>query len=233
MSHFGGGHGGHGGHAPHCGHGGHHAGGHPDQSPLWNSAVQGGGKQSKFITALPNPTIMPIFLALGVFLIMLLPFIIEWDYDMLPWMNHQQAEETSQNQVQDAGVQADRDLLDATKNSMLQAQYAAHAEAAANARAMAAEEAGVNPQYASQEQLPAASSEQQAPYQVQNQGNQNYYPAASYSPTYQQAGQSNYQQTYVPPPGSSADNGYGSGSGGGGGGFDSPPAGRFRVFAGR
>lgn len=223
MSHFGGGHGGHGGHAPHSGHGGHHAGGHPDQSPLWNSALQGGGKQGKLITSLPNPTVVPIFLALGVFLIMLLPFIIEWDYDMLPWMNHQQAEEAPQNQVTDAGTQADRDLLDATKNSMLQAQYAAHAEAAANARAMAAQEAGVEGQYEAQSTP----------------------PTASYSTAYQQAGQTDYQQnqpdqqnqpnqpnqqTYLPQ-GTSSDNGYAAFSSGTG--YDAPPAGRFRVFAGR
>lgn len=128
MSHGGGGGFGHsGGH--HGGHGGHHSGGHPDQSPNWNSALQGERPGGKFITSLPNPTIVPIFLAIGVFLLMLAPFVIEWDYDSLPWVKHSTEEAAAPSQP-DASVQADRDLLDATKNSMLQAQANIRAEAA-------------------------------------------------------------------------------------------------------
>ena len=80
MSHTGGGH----------GHGGHHGvqGGHPDQSAAWSSALQGGDKP---ITSLPNPTIMPIFCALVVFVIMLLPFVINWGEGgvELPWAHKQ------------------------------------------------------------------------------------------------------------------------------------------------
>jgi hypothetical protein len=47
-------------------------------------------RQSKPITSLPNPTVVPIFLALFVFIIMLLPFVINWDEGLeLPWVTKQ------------------------------------------------------------------------------------------------------------------------------------------------
>ena len=94
MSHTsGGGHG-------HCGHHGVQ-GGHPDQSPGWNSALQGGDKP---ITSLPNPTILPIFFALFVFVLMLLPFVINWDADgvELPWV-HKRNQVSQEQSLQQKG----------------------------------------------------------------------------------------------------------------------------------
>lgn len=163
MSHGGGGGFGHsGGH--HGGHGGHHSGGHPDQSPNWNSALQGERPGGKFITSLPNPTIVPIFLAIGVFLLMLAPFVIEWDYDSLPWVKHSTEEAAAPSQP-DASVQADRDLLDATKNSMLQAQANIRAEAARQRSLAAAQEAGTD----AEAQQAATQSSAQNAYQDQTQ----------------------------------------------------------------
>ncbi len=73
----------------HNGGGGGIPGHHPDQSPGWSSALQ--GQKNKPITSLPNPTIIPIIGALVVFLIMLLPFIIDWGDDgmELPWVTQQ------------------------------------------------------------------------------------------------------------------------------------------------
>ncbi len=66
---------------------------HPDQSPSWSSALQG-AKNNKPITSLPNPTIVPIIGALVVFLIMLLPFIINWGDGgiELPWVTQRRVD---------------------------------------------------------------------------------------------------------------------------------------------
>lgn len=189
MSHFGGGgggHGGHGGFGHHGGHsGGHHSGGHPDQSPNWNSALQGEGKTGKFLTSLPNPTVVPIILALCVFMVMLLPFVIEWDWENLPW-NKQSQEQESQPEAT-ASVQADRELLDATKNSMIQAQASARAALLKQQQMAAAEQAGVDMN--SQEQSQATAQQNDNSYQDQTQAQlqaqtqappQNYYPQSNY-----------------------------------------------------
>ncbi len=65
---------------------------HPDQSPGWSSALQ--GEKNKPITSLPNPTIVPIIGALVVFLIMLLPFIINWGDGgiELPWVTQKRVD---------------------------------------------------------------------------------------------------------------------------------------------
>lgn len=82
MSH--GGHGGHHGHGGHSGHSGHHHhgglhGGHPDSSAIWNSAMQGGDVYPKkgWLSKLPNPSIIPVIIAFFIFLVMLLPFVID------------------------------------------------------------------------------------------------------------------------------------------------------------
>lgn len=148
MSHFGGGggHGGHGGFGHHGGHhsGGHHSGGHPDQSPNWNSALQGERKNGKFLTSLPNPTVVPIILAFCVFMVMLLPFVIEWDWENLPWNKQSQSQDQEAQPEATASVQADRELLDATKNSMIQAQASARAAILKQQQMAAAEQAGVD-----------------------------------------------------------------------------------------
>lgn len=89
MSHHGGGGGGH----------GHMGGHHPDQSPGWNQAMQ--GEKGKAITSLPNPTIVPIFGALLVFGIMLLPFVVNWGDGgiELPWVTQQRENAAREEQA--------------------------------------------------------------------------------------------------------------------------------------
>jgi hypothetical protein len=84
MSHGGGGGGfGHGGGVSHGGgHHGVHGGGHPDQLPSWNSAMQGGKRSGRFANFSPKP----IFFALGVFSVMLVPFVLDWDNPVLQRM---------------------------------------------------------------------------------------------------------------------------------------------------
>ena len=86
MSHGGGGGGfGHGGGVSHGGGGHHHGvhgGGHPDQLPSWNSAMQGGKRSGRFANYNPKP----IFFALFVFSVMLVPFVLDWDNPVLQRM---------------------------------------------------------------------------------------------------------------------------------------------------
>ncbi|MDP3510899.1 MAG: hypothetical protein Q8T09_23225 [Candidatus Melainabacteria bacterium] len=178
------------------GHGGHHGvqGGHPDQSPGWNSALQGGQRP---ITSLPNPTILPIFFALFVFVLMLLPFVINWDADgvELPWVHKRNQLSQEQSLQQQAGPQEG-----------LQGSYQTTADLAGNPaqRASQAQEQAIN-------QAPAASYEQQLLYASQqsyaqnaNQQTQAVNPAAQQNyaaqPNYSQMGypQENYGQNYAP-----------------------------------
>lgn len=76
MSHGFGGGGGH-GHCGHGGHGGHHAhiAHHPDQSAGWNQGLQG-EKQSAW--ARYTNTFTPVVVALVIFTMMTLPFVLDW-----------------------------------------------------------------------------------------------------------------------------------------------------------
>lgn len=85
--------------------GGHHGsqGGHPSQGSGWSSALKGGQKP---ITSLPNPTVVPIFFALFVFVIMLLPFVINWDEGIeLPWVTTQR--EAAEKKAKEAAAFAE------------------------------------------------------------------------------------------------------------------------------
>lgn len=74
------GHGGHGhGGNGHGGHGHQSMGGHPDQGAIWNSALQGVGGKGKPLTRVPARTFLPIIVAVVAFLVMLIPFAINWD----------------------------------------------------------------------------------------------------------------------------------------------------------
>lgn len=77
MSHGGGGGFGHGGH-----HGGHHGlhsthGGEPQASASWNMAYA--GSERKGFARIAGGGLWPIFLGLFVFVVMLLPFVLDWE----------------------------------------------------------------------------------------------------------------------------------------------------------
>lgn len=153
MSHTGGGH----------GHGGHHGvqGGHPDQSAAWSSALQGGDKP---ITSLPNPTIMPIFCALVVFVIMLLPFVINWGEGgvELPWAHKQS--QVSQDLPQSG-------LPERVSEQQSPENYQAAGQAAGQALSQAASSASATQEQATN--APPASYEQQLLYASQQSYGQN------------------------------------------------------------
>jgi hypothetical protein len=179
MSHTGGGH----------GHGGHHGvqGGHPNQSAAWSSALQGGDKP---ITSLPNPTILPIFFALLVFVIMLLPFIINWGEDgvELPWAN-------KQSQVSQDLTQSGRP----ERASEQQATEIYQAAGQAASSAAAVQEQSTNAPPASYEQQLLYAS-QQSYGQNANQQTQAVNPAAQQTyaaqPNYAPAGSP--QENFAP-----------------------------------
>lgn len=184
MSHTGGGH----------GHGGHHGvqGGHPDQSAAWSSALQGGDKP---ITSLPNPTIMPIFCALVVFVIMLLPFIINWGEDgvELPWAHKQS--QVSQDLPQSG--RSERASEQQAAQSYQAADQATNQEASSIAAA-AQEQAANTPPASYEQQLMYAS--QQSYGQNANQQTQAVNPAAQQTyaaqPNYAPAGSA--QEGFAP-----------------------------------
>lgn len=161
MSHTGGGH----------GHGGHHGvqGGHPDQSAAWSSALQGGDKP---ITSLPNPTIMPIFCALVVFVIMLLPFVINWGEGgvELPWAH-------KQSQVSQDLPQSGLPERASEQQSPENYQAAGQALSQAASSAAAVQEQATNAPPASYEQQLLYAS-QQSYGQNANQQTQAVNPAA-------------------------------------------------------
>ncbi len=73
------GHGGHGhGGNGHGGHGHQAMAGHPDQGAIWNSALQGVNGRGKPLTRVPARTFLPIIVAVVAFLVMLIPFVINW-----------------------------------------------------------------------------------------------------------------------------------------------------------
>lgn len=211
----------------------HHSGGgsgglpghHPDQSPGWSSALQGEGKP---ITSLPNPTIIPIFGALIVFGIMLLPFVINWGDGgvELPWVTQQRenAELAEQARGRDNVGQINAPTADPV--SALTANLGGNAAAGGSARPQASFDQQLI--YASQQgfagrQQPAAPqtqayNQQPQPYSAQNYAQstygQNSYPQAGYNqsaysqgqyaqyPTsnYAPNGAANYQGGMAPPP---------------------------------
>lgn len=178
MSHTGGGH----------GHGGHHGvqGGHPDQSASWSSALQGGERP---ITSLPNPTILPIFFALVVFVIMLLPFIINWGEGgvELPWAHKQS--QVSQD-LQQSG------LPERASDQQAPEIYQAASQAASSAAVQ--EQATSAPPASYEQQLLYAS--QQSYGQNANQQTQAVNPAAQQTyaaqPNYSPAGST--QENFAP-----------------------------------
>jgi len=196
MSHHGGGGGGH----------GHMGGHHPDQSPGWNQALQG---EAKAITSLPNRSIVPIFGALLVFGIMLLPFVVNWGDGgiELPWVTQQRdaAEKAEQAKGRDnVGGQINASAADPV--SALTANLGAGASGNA-----ARPQASFDQQllYASQQgfagrQQPAAPQAQEynqqppQPYSTQNYSQQSYgqsYPQAGYNQSAYNQGQYG-QQAY-------------------------------------
>jgi len=187
MSHTGGGH----------GHGGHHGvqGGHPDQSAAWSSALQGGEKP---ITSLPNPTILPIFFALVVFVIMLLPFIINWGEGgvELPWAHKQS--QVSQD-LQQSGLPERASDQQAPEIYPAAGQAAGQAASQAASVAAAAQEQATNAPPASYEQQLMYAS-QQSYGQNANQQTQAVNPAAQQTyaaqPNYSPAGST--QENFAP-----------------------------------
>lgn len=81
MSHIG-----HCGHSGHSGHAGHHMGGHPDQAPNWNSAVQ--TDTSEWGEMFRSPLI-PIIVSFGIFFVMLI-LTGGVGVDILDWMPKRQ-----------------------------------------------------------------------------------------------------------------------------------------------
>ncbi|MBP6747869.1 hypothetical protein KA344_21755 [bacterium] len=180
------------------GHSGHHGvqGGHPDQSPGWNSALQGGEKP---ITSLPNPTILPIFFALFVFVLMLLPFVINWDAEgvELPWV-HKRNQISQEQSLQQQGTQQEGPQESYQTSAGLGVSPAQQSNQA-QAQGQAANNA---PPASYEQQLLYAS--QQSYGQNANQQTQAVNPAAQQNyaaqPNYSQMAypQENYGQNYAP-----------------------------------
>lgn len=169
------------------GHGGHHGvqGGHPDQSAGWSSALQGGNKP---ITSLPNPTILPIFFALFVFVLMLLPFCINWDAEgvELPWAHKQNKAALEQQQQQSPELTQSAETPEqAAMQDMSATQQAAPSNQTANSAAPASYE----------QQLLYASKQSFAQNANQQTQAVNTMPQQNYSQAYPQE---NYGQNYAP-----------------------------------
>ncbi|CAN5304861.1 hypothetical protein BH11CYA1_BH11CYA1_45150 [soil metagenome] len=179
MSHTGGG-----GH----GHGGHHGlhGGHPDQSAGWNSALQGEGKP---ITSLPNPTIMPIIMALVVFVIMLLPFVINWDADGVEFPGMPKRPQAAAQPQQGRTEQGEMQGQAAAEQAGMQGLSAVQQQAS-----QPEQQAIATPPASIEQQLQYAS--QQSFAQNANQQNQAVNPNINQAAQQPYSGQQSYQPTY-------------------------------------
>lgn len=218
MSHStGGGGGGHGGGAHHGGHQGQ-MGGHPDQSPSWNTAVSSIGEKLKgkplTLQNMPKQTLLPVIVALGVFVVLAIPYVINWN-DIEPGREEEnrKAEEANQRAYGSAlpGTAAGQDAhIQALQQAVMQApgQMGGYGQAQLQAQQAQAQQYGQAMQGQGMAQpmagqMPGQSYAQPAHIYIQPQGyaQQQQAYAPQYAPqAYPQQQGYGAQQAYAPQP---------------------------------
>jgi len=235
MSHStGGGGGGHGGGH----HGGHQGqmGGHPDQSPSWNAAVSSFGEKLKGqplnLQNMPKQTLLPVFVALGVFVVIAIPYFVNWS-NIEPGREEEnrKAEEDYQKAYGSAlpGTAAGQDAhIQALQQAVMQApgQMGGYGQAQLQAQQAQAMQLGQTMQgQGMAPAMPQQSYAQPAHIYIQPQGyaQQSYAPQA-YAPAQYGAQPAYAPQPYAPQPYAQA-HGYGQQT------ATVPP--KFKVFVSR